>query len=73
MGEWRFNTVHLDGHVHDATWLRPEKAVGWMSGYNTSGGALIDIDPYGWQWIDPSNKGTYGLRPIDGFSGAFDR
>ncbi len=73
MGEWRYNVVHLDGHVHDSTWLRAEKGVGWMSGYNTSGGALIDIDPYGWRWIDPSNKGTYGLEPIDGFSGAFDR
>ncbi|MFC1671696.1 type II secretion system protein [Planctomycetota bacterium] len=42
-GEFRFNVIHLDGHVHDSVWSEPFTALGW--GVDGGGGR-----PYGWRW-----------------------
>ncbi len=56
--EWRFNAVHIDGHVHQAAFRELLKPVTWLTAPATSG-------PYGWEWVDPSSnetKSTKGIR-----------
>ena len=73
---WRFNAVHIDGHVHDGAWKYPTIATEWLcnathiDSYNT-------YLPYGWEYIDPGGTDGYkgsesGIKKIDGFESAFD-
>jgi prepilin-type processing-associated H-X9-DG protein len=66
---FRFNVLHVDGHVHDDVWKEYlVDAVSWLpkgDGYSTAN------RPYGW-WL----KGPYGdgcLKTTPMFEGAFDQ
>jgi hypothetical protein len=64
-GLWRFNVIHLDGHVHDATWNEPDIVHRWLNG---------DGFPYGWRGpADTAADGIYGIKETPDFEGAFDR
>jgi prepilin-type N-terminal cleavage/methylation domain-containing protein/prepilin-type processing-associated H-X9-DG protein len=60
-GEFRFNVLHLDGHVHDSVWQEMLVGSGW------AGGGL----PYGWQWKSAGRD--YGIELIPRFESAFDQ
>jgi prepilin-type N-terminal cleavage/methylation domain-containing protein len=60
-GQFKYNVVHLDGHVHDTLWTEPEPS---------PGGWILDKVPYGWKWKDAGE--SYGIELRAGFSGAFD-
>jgi prepilin-type N-terminal cleavage/methylation domain-containing protein len=66
-GSFRFNAVHLDGHVHDGIWADPFYVVPEYWGVKpiAQGGPR----PYGWRWKASLDDGVE-LDP--GFSGAFD-
>jgi prepilin-type N-terminal cleavage/methylation domain-containing protein len=67
-GEWRFNVLHLGGHVTGAIWGEVLPSTCWLT-TGANGGA------YGWEWVDPSNndsKSENGIRIQHGFVGAFD-
>jgi prepilin-type N-terminal cleavage/methylation domain-containing protein/prepilin-type processing-associated H-X9-DG protein len=59
-GEFRFNVLHLDGHVHDDIWKEPY----------TSGQWTIQRRPYGWPYCADAN---YGVEEDPDFSGAYDK
>jgi prepilin-type N-terminal cleavage/methylation domain-containing protein len=65
-GAWRFNAVHLDGHVDDTVWKEE----------NVSGSWLVEDDhyrPFGWQWRDDGGTWhTTGLKDEVKWDGAFD-
>jgi prepilin-type N-terminal cleavage/methylation domain-containing protein len=73
-GEWRYNVLHLDGHVHDEIWRDTYLSEDWAlyrRGDDSSGSPWV----YGWEWVDDANvttRSTYGIRPKNGFTGAFD-
>jgi prepilin-type N-terminal cleavage/methylation domain-containing protein len=64
-GDWRFNVVHLDGHVDDERWMEVRDK--WGSNWWTfdDGSAYA---PYGWRY-----KSSTEIEPIPGFHRAFDR
>jgi hypothetical protein len=68
-GEWRFNVIHLDGHVDDGPWTEvlPECDDWFFERY--SDGNLDSV--YGWQFKSVSGW-KQGLEPIPGFPRAFD-
>jgi prepilin-type N-terminal cleavage/methylation domain-containing protein len=73
---WRFNAVHLDGHVHDAKWEYPSAWGDWMGNAYHITGFEANM-PYGWQYISPGggdnvNGSKTGIKPIDGLEGGFD-
>jgi prepilin-type N-terminal cleavage/methylation domain-containing protein len=55
-GVFRFNAVHLDGHVHDDIWGDPDVSgldntsfgMGWLFGTRYK----VEMHPYGWDMID---------------------
>jgi hypothetical protein len=47
-GEFRFNVVHMDGHVSQRIWKEPFISERFMEHYNGD-----DWRPYGWPWNDP--------------------
>jgi hypothetical protein len=64
-GLWRFNVVHLDGHVHDAAWNEREIVYRWLND---------DGFPYGWRGpASTAVDGIYGVKETPDFDGAFDR
>jgi prepilin-type N-terminal cleavage/methylation domain-containing protein len=73
-GEFRYNVMHLDGHVHDDVWkesVTPGKSPivnHWAADPNY---------PYGWPWNDYETGGTggnyEGIVEDPVFPGAFDR
>jgi prepilin-type N-terminal cleavage/methylation domain-containing protein len=70
-GDWRFNVIHLGGHVTDGIWgeVLPSKC--WL----TAGTNATHGGPYGWEWVDPSNndsKSENGIRIQHRFDGPFD-
>jgi hypothetical protein len=62
MGIFKFNALHIDGHVDDTVWKMPDKAGDWLFGGWWS-------YPYGWQWKTDKN---YGIEKIPDFDGRFD-
>ncbi len=64
-GEFRFNVLHLDGHVHDSIWREPDIATDWLFGGYWS-------HPYGWTWPNGDER-KYGFKIDSDFDGAFDR
>jgi hypothetical protein len=77
--DWRYNVVHLDGHVHDQAYRYTS-----IPYHRQWGGFNLPwIDsrqtnlPYGWQWVQTggsnnSNTSLYGHIKTPGFEGAFD-
>ncbi|MFC1671944.1 hypothetical protein ACFL01_02290, partial [Planctomycetota bacterium] len=63
-GLFRFNAVHLDGHVHDGTWKETDLTSNWLFG--TNGG-----HPYGWPWKSGAGSDA-GIVDSPDFDGAFD-
>ncbi len=68
-GSFRFNAVHLDGHVHDGIWSDLFYSVPTFWGIYVSSFGHGGPRPYGWRW-KPSKDDGVELTP--GFSGAFD-
>ncbi len=72
---WRFNVLHLDGHVDEGAWM--ETALLGTAAVNAEFGWQFKREgntyaPYGWEFID-SGDYTKGLQPISGFPGSWDR
>jgi prepilin-type N-terminal cleavage/methylation domain-containing protein len=74
-GGWRFNAVHLDGHVDDATWMdiRPR----WDKMWWLFEQAHHRHAPYGWRYKVTTTPEIFdnaddNLEPIPGFPRAFD-
>jgi prepilin-type N-terminal cleavage/methylation domain-containing protein len=70
-GEWRFNVVHLDGHVDDERWLEylPQCDDWFFERYSD----LNHDSVYGWRFKDVSGSNwKQGLEPIPGFPRPFD-
>ncbi len=65
LGDFRFNALHLDGHVHDDQWMEAKPtATQWHTSNTTNWSGV-----YGWKWINwgPEREFT------PAFEGAFDR
>jgi hypothetical protein len=58
MGIFKFNALHIDGHVGDTTWSMPDKAGDWLFGGWWS-------YPYGWRWKADKNYGIEKMPDID--------
>jgi hypothetical protein len=79
-GDFRFNVVHLDGHVDDAVWMetRLSSGTGRRDAYWLFKQDNNFIAPYGWRYKTTSSPGysddaATNLEPIQGFPLAFDR
>jgi hypothetical protein len=77
--EWRFNAVHLDGHVDDAVWMetRPIYSEYYCDWLFKVQGTYNNEAPYGWQYRTTSTPTMFdnaddNLEPIPGFPRAFD-
>ncbi len=77
-GSFRFNVVHLDGHVHDDSWkeYKAPNACTWLvyrPGWDPNSAYSV---PYLWEWkqTPPSSGSHQGihLNPEYGQRGAFD-
>ncbi len=66
-GDYRFNVLHIDGHVHDDVWRSHEIRYYWrvLSGFSSDWGER----PYGWRY----QAGRVGVEPEPDFVGPFDR
>ena len=78
VGEFRFNVIHMDGHVHDDLWKEYRGANAWSwqvfrGGWDPNNAYSI---PYLWEWkhTPPSSASDTGinLNPEFGGRGAFD-
>ncbi len=76
-GEFRFNVVHLDGHVHDSIW---HPSVGnsssWLDESQPNHDNMYGV-PYGHLWkcepgSAPGSTSTDGIEDEPEFDGAFD-
>ena len=63
-GGWRFNVVHLDGHVDDAKWMEVRE-IRSGKGWTFKDGTVYAPD--GWRYRTATD-----IEPIPGFSRAFD-
>ncbi len=61
-GEYRFNVIHMDGHVHDSIWAEPLAATDWLTS---------DGRPYLWPWQTGSGSENGIVEETDA-AGAFD-
>ena len=61
-GLFRFNVVHIDGHVHDDTWKDGEIVTTWHYGGYWA-------HPYGWRW---QSNTDFGFEKVPDFPGRFD-
>jgi hypothetical protein len=68
-GEWRFNVLHLGGHVDDSIWKEAYVTSMWLV-YSSQVGWDQRMRPYGWWTKSPANDG-YQDTPM--FEGAFDQ
>jgi hypothetical protein len=70
---YKFNVLHLDGHVDDELWMEYLNQSDDWTFERTSGKGWMD-SPYGWQFKDPSSisGATKGIELIPGFPRAFD-
>ncbi len=50
---FRFNVLHLGGHVHDSVWKEPQSSTGWTVAPNGH--------PYGWPWKADEEGGGYDI------------
>jgi len=75
VGEFKFNIIHLDGHVDDGLWQMPlaPNALSWIENSHPNHGWKYGT-PYGWLWdTEPPNSNTHGgIRNEAEFRGAFD-
>jgi prepilin-type processing-associated H-X9-DG protein len=65
-GGFRFNVVHLDGHVDSSLWKEPWVSTEWMRSDPS-----YDNRPYGWAYKGAPND-TSGLMDEPEWKGAFD-
>jgi hypothetical protein len=70
-GDFRFNVLHLGGHVDDSVWKEADLSKCWLVQSRTGGGAGNTNQPYGWWILDPGNDGLLDKTPM--FEGAFDQ
>ncbi len=71
-GSFRYNVLHMDGHVHDDVWK--ESITSGVSGITQQW--AVNGTPYGWPWKvwETSNNGTdNGIVEEPVIEGAFDR
>jgi prepilin-type N-terminal cleavage/methylation domain-containing protein len=75
VGQFKFNVIHLDGHVDDGLWQMPlaPNALSWIENSHPNHGWKYGT-PYGWLWDnEPPNSNTHGgIRDQAEFRGAFD-
>lgn len=69
-GDFRFNALHLDGHVDDSIWRETQiGAIDWLVN-----GPKLSIEfynhAYGWEW--PSATRSAGWEKDPEFDGRFD-
>ncbi|MFC1672429.1 hypothetical protein ACFL01_04770 [Planctomycetota bacterium] len=64
---WRFNAVHLDGHVHDDYWREYCTSTVWVGASDWGDGC-----PYGWAWKNGAN-GVEGILADTPNGWAFDK
>ncbi len=65
-GDFRFNILHVDGHVDDSVWKQVEMGGNWLvDGSDWHWGKR----PYGWDLINWDD----GLKEKPMFEGAFDQ
>jgi prepilin-type N-terminal cleavage/methylation domain-containing protein/prepilin-type processing-associated H-X9-DG protein len=75
-GEWRFNILHLDGHVDDSIWKEIRTSDSWLTqALSTTVGRG---GPYGWEYVNPSSNATKSeegvhVQPHMVGNGPFDR
>ena len=65
-GMFRFNVVHLDGHVDGSLWKEPLGASTWQMPQD------YEKRPYGWALTSSAGKKT-GPAETPKFEGAFDQ
>jgi prepilin-type N-terminal cleavage/methylation domain-containing protein len=66
---FRFNVLHIDGHVHDDIWKEPYwNANAWLPGGPSY---TYNYRPYGWWLESPAGDGSLKTKPM--FEGAFDQ
>jgi len=68
VGSYRFNVVHMDGHVHDDIWHEERISSNWAINDNGNG---CHSRPYGWEWVG-GTLGNDGLETESYMDGAFD-
>jgi prepilin-type processing-associated H-X9-DG protein len=66
-GEFRFNVLHLDGHVDDSIWKEAKSSEMWQMPHN------YEKRPYGWATKSGSWPEKMGPREWPLFEGAFDQ
>ena len=75
-GSWRFNVLHLDGHVDDDDWgesLPQCSSIGGTRWFILRYADNNLFCVYGWRYKDISGSNwKQGVEPIPGFSLAFD-
>ncbi len=69
VGDFRFNALHLDGHVHDDVWKLPDAPAGlsWLT--QTPSYSGLYAAAYGWSWEGDQDS---GWKDQADFRGAFD-
>jgi hypothetical protein len=75
LGQWRFNSLHLDGHVGDRVYVDMYQGVGVWSAFAGGGqhGAIVGRRPYGYKFIQGGNGGgKYGVEPNPNVPRCFD-
>jgi prepilin-type N-terminal cleavage/methylation domain-containing protein len=68
IGSYRFNVVHMDGHVHDDIWREKRINNQWAIKDN---GNNNHTRPYGWEWVGGTLSHD-GLETESYMDGAFD-
>jgi prepilin-type N-terminal cleavage/methylation domain-containing protein len=74
-GVFRFNVVHLDGHVHNAIWkeYKAKRSTNWLVQRSQHANERYAC-PYLWGWKggDGWLGSDNGIEPLPNFSGRFD-
>ena len=55
-GEFRFNVLHLGGHVENYIWTQPKSSGTWLVSKRFEGS-----HPYGWRFV--GGQGENGIEP----------
>jgi prepilin-type N-terminal cleavage/methylation domain-containing protein/prepilin-type processing-associated H-X9-DG protein len=69
IGDYRFNVLHLDGHVHDDVWKQVSVENSWLI-YEPDLGWGQKSHAYGWM---REGDGSAGLKEMPEWNGAFDQ
>jgi type II secretory pathway pseudopilin PulG len=64
-GEFRFNVLHLGGHVEDNVWSQHKSSGSWLVSKKFEGS-----HPYGWRFV--GGQGENGIEPDPGIPHRFD-